>query len=1406
MAGKIQNADIKSLSELTTLGATKTELLNTSKMYTLKSDEVLETTLRKNNFTATVDPTISNDVTQNYEVGSRWSNTTTQKEYYCVSNSTGAAVWKAVASDGGVGGVDIMATDTAENAALTDYTQTGLEILSTPVILHGTKTFRLIHQAASTRSFKKVIAVDRKFRGKTIAVELDVVSSALMANLTILFRNETVPGDIGTSQQIQTDSISIGGTTTNASNQLTAISQTDINKLKLGMIITGAGIQSGTTITGISPGTLSATLSQNATAGATITAKISALTTKRKFSFLMPENCASFSWTISALQEAGLPETYLDDILFQLAESAKTSASFTVPVLSASLNVGPMVIGAVTTAPTLGATTTNKIQSRQIGDSYEFLYELVMTAAGSSGSGDYLLNLPSGLQFDPARVVFSTGAVLSIAASVGTGHITNGSSHTIVSIIPYNATQFRVLAPFNGTSTFWSNSNFALTGATAFACFITAPILNASATETKTIALTSHVLSVEPDSILKLTGGTVTGSGLITYTTINENKGDAFSVNIATGVITILKDGLFTVSASGTGTGTTGAYFQVNGVQYPGYSLSAVAGQRIPFATSFYLNKNDQIAWTNPSSGSIAAGEMVISYVGKTKILNPSSDQKIEIPTHSLRFEGSSSRGSTDTAVVKFDTMTKIKGDAWDVVNSAANGTVVTMKKAGQLLIDTNIYVAVNTNQVITLNATALNSFTRDASVLTEVVGGSGSLGSQLSAVVEVKVGDKIRVISTITPTSLPTNSLNLTLIETQVQVALSNVLPQWNQSDSAVLLNTANGWGSTNTRIRRFSNNPTNFGTAITYTDSASLGGVFLINEDGDYSITFSDEFVSADYMGISLNTSVPTVSIQNIPASEVLAMTVTQTGNNPNTLSWSGPLTKGDIIRAHTSSSAAGTTPSRTKFTISKAGKPNLSSVDVTPFVNIKTQDTEAIECLTPTLVFGSVNTGVPVLNVTKNSNLGVIKIDSNSANGTSFTVLKNCELQLNVSVGGTGSGTGSVWITRNGNNFTSFPTVGILNHGVNVGNGNYFTLSASAKAFVGDIIRVQRDVTTINEIHYLTLLATADSDTIATATKNISSDTMNFNFKSTAITDADPVGTFNTFTYTAGSNSTAISPSAPTQSVASMMANGFQIFGRGFGSAGASTLPSRVEIKIGKNLEAYQVQGYSGTGKTGPGIFDLLYVSVNRLDGTSVYYNKTTGILTIDAGFDSLGSVTTRYVLANENAVTAAYFTISASAAPSIVAIPNLNQRIAYIKDNKAPASHGGTFTAGAWQTRDLNNVQDLTGIVKSLASNAFTLDAGTYEIDATVPAYQVGAHMTKLAISGGADILFGTSGYAVTGGSASEDTSRILGQFTISTTTTFVIQHRGTTSVTTLGFGVSNGFANETYTAIKLTKIK
>jgi len=146
-----------------------------------------------------------------------------------------------------------------------------------------------------------------------------------------------------------------------------------------------------------------------------------------------------------------------------------------------------------------------------------------------------------------------------------------------------------------------------------------------------------------------------------------------------------------------------------------------------------------------------------------------------------------------------------------------------------------------------------------------------------------------------------------------------------------------------------------------------------------------------------------------------------------------------------------------------------------------------------------------------------------------------------------------------------------------------------------------------------------------------------------------------------------------------------------------------------------------------------------------------------------------------------------------------------QVTFIKDVKASGTHGGSFTAGAWRTRDLNTLEGNTDFV-SLNANQFTLDAGTYLIEAEVPAMNVNYHIAILHnITDGVTTVSGKSIYSETGSDVSND-SAIKGIFTINSQKTFEIRHKSNGTQNTFGFGYgANAGVNVTFTQVKITKI-
>lgn len=136
----------------------------------------------------------------------------------------------------------------------------------------------------------------------------------------------------------------------------------------------------------------------------------------------------------------------------------------------------------------------------------------------------------------------------------------------------------------------------------------------------------------------------------------------------------------------------------------------------------------------------------------------------------------------------------------------------------------------------------------------------------------------------------------------------------------SMVRLNTANGYGSTNTKIRRFSGVVTNQGTDITYADSATLGASFTINTAGVYALTYSDQYSVASDHGISLNTTAPTANFSAVAAGEVLVGATSGSANWGIAASWTGFLPAGSVVRPHNQGTAAGTAVAYCQFTITR------------------------------------------------------------------------------------------------------------------------------------------------------------------------------------------------------------------------------------------------------------------------------------------------------------------------------------------------------------------------------------------------------------------------------------------------------------------------------------------------------
>lgn len=182
------------------------------------------------------------------------------------------------------------------------------------------------------------------------------------------------------------------------------------------------------------------------------------------------------------------------------------------------------------------------------------------------------------------------------------------------------------------------------------------------------------------------------------------------------------------------------------------------------------------------------------------------------------------------------------------------------------------------------------------------------------------------------------------------------------------------------------------------------------------------------------------------------------------------------------------------------------------------------------------------------------------------------------------------------------------------------------------------------------------------------------------------------------------------------------------------------------------------------------------------------------------------------------------LSAEAAPGIPATPHRTdaeidtlieasvpyrwQTYALIHDEKPSNTAGGTYTAGAFRTRDLNTIVEDSGGIISLSANQITLEDGEYRIRAKVPGTSLNRLTSRLQnITDAVTELDGTT-ERIQAAVFSMVSSYITGTFTVAGgPKTFEIQMIGALSQPLVGMGFNTGFnSTEIYTIVELWQIE
>lgn len=152
-------------------------------------------------------------------------------------------------------------------------------------------------------------------------------------------------------------------------------------------------------------------------------------------------------------------------------------------------------------------------------------------------------------------------------------------------------------------------------------------------------------------------------------------------------------------------------------------------------------------------------------------------------------------------------------------------------------------------------------------------------------------------------------------------------------------------------------------------------------------------------------------------------------------------------------------------------------------------------------------------------------------------------------------------------------------------------------------------------------------------------------------------------------------------------------------------------------------------------------------------------------------------------------------------------NTGVQLLHVRDEKASGTHGGTPTAGAWNTRTLNTVKTNEIAGASLAANVVSLPAGTYEVEAAAPAYRSDRHRLRLYdVTGAATLVVGQSLYNDTTDNSATN-SALRGRFTLAVTSNVRLDHWFSSATGAgLGFGVGSGTGEvEVYADLQIRKV-
>jgi hypothetical protein len=946
------------------------------------------------------------------------------------------------------------------------------------------------------------------------------------------------------------------------------------------------------------------------------------------------------------------------------AKAVLGNSTFEVPVVTEWESYTPTFTG-------FGTCSSSTGRYRQVGSSIQLE---VSTTVGTPTAVEARVSLPN------SYTSTSSGALLQL---VGYLHREENTTNQYGVFIEPSVSYLTFDVQGSSVGMTKANGNSIVVAGEKISLFATVEISGLEATDEITVSGTQQLLTTDNDSMIVASGAGGYGSTATTtnrFTTVTSDGSDITYTDSSTlgGQFTVVNDGVYHITyrnSSNANVTTSGAAIYVND-EVKSYTrkvwntaTTTSRNNSVSYSAKLYAGDVITFGVDVAVSNEQDTNEATIVKQGSTKVVNTVSDQKIEIPTSELRFEGASSRGAVATAIVKFDTIAKIRGDAFTVTNTANDGTYVTMTKAGKLSVSSSAVSSAASTLAITKNQTTLTAY---PGVASEIIAGqaasAGSLTSSCSGEVDVQIGDIIRVCFTQVPSSSVSNSFNLSFQEQKISVSVSNTLPQFSESDLVLNVN-----GNAGTAVTASVTDIPFTGISKNNTSGAWNGTAFTIPEDGLYSLTGGLFFTTSASRYVTLY--VDGVLYRQMGG---------QITANTHQFSITDRFTQGQVLTIRTETNG-GTLSNNNAYhflNISKVGKPNVTGVDVTPFIEIPQPEMQSSGIIQSASFTSATITGT----LTSSDGSGIYSY--NSSTGI-YTVLKRGKFDLGISLAATGAASAIAQILIDGTVVSRDYTGAAAN----------WTGSTSWSGIInaGSTFYFQNAAGNASNVQYISVAATANSDQILTAPETFSTDTASLTYAGSAsytlstLEDA-PVGTFITYTYAASTNTRTQTTTAPTQTTADMNTNGILIYTRAYNAASTAAQPSAVAIQIGKGLKGLQLALYKSTGKVNNCAMDSALPSSTSENGVGFKdYNEVTGILMIDAGVKKATANTSHNFIAVDDITSTnnGYLVINASKNPALCGL-GLN-RVGARHTSTSGAAIGTSFALYTFETEeyDTNN---------------------------------------------------------------------------------------------------------------------